>query len=144
MSKLPLELKKYFFPVQTVKANPAHKVVPDDNGLVDESVNNVQVKSNISKVVDRDDLYSVELTVKLDEEASKNPAYFFEITAFGIFEISRKASSEENKRQIATSGTEFLVGVTRERLASITSRGPWNQIILHSINFDDFPSPSPE
>ncbi len=71
------------------------------------------------------------------KKESNNPAYFFEITAFGIFEVSGDNDDEQNRKLLATSSITLLVETTREQLTSLTSHGPWNQITLHLVEFTD-------
>ena len=135
MDEYPLQIKNYYFPHQSVTANPNH----DANGRKDGNL--LKLNVNVTPIEGRIGSFAITVTLSLDEEASENPLYFFDIQAFGIFnqasnlpaEVARQLAAlpvEEKQRLAAKTGGNILIGAIRERLADLTCRAPWGIFIL--------------
>jgi len=117
----PVELVNYFFPEQSVRANPRHQQ--------DETCTMVsRMAVNLSPVPG--DLHACELTIELDEDASTNPTYFYRVVAYGVFSVSEDLEAEKIDDFIGQTSVQILAGVTRERVAELTSRGPWGPVLI--------------
>lgn len=119
MDTSTLRLERYFFTDSTVRANPEHDPSGDRNG------SKILPSFSSLPIADRPGAYIAELTIKLDEETSLNPPYFFSVSAFAV--VVAPVNTEPGAAAVAVHGTCFnvLVGAIREHLAMITSRGPW-------------------
>jgi len=126
MAEYPLQLERYFFTHQEVVANPDHIA----NGRKDGSQLKSEVNANL--VEGRSNAFAVSVRVFLDNESSDNPPYFFHIEAFGIFVLASDLPSEASQ-QLATTSGAILIGAIRERLADLTSRGPWGGFMIPPI-----------
>lgn len=124
-----VRLSRYFFPVQYVRANPEF----DPNGVKNKANNSIHF--SFSKVPNKENDYGVEATIKLDEDTSENPPYFFELLVVGFFSIVTTAdSNNENPEEILkTTAPQILIGATRERLIELTSRGPWGPHLINIV-----------
>jgi len=131
MSEFPLRLESYFFTHQEAIANPEFLQNADKKPSIDIIVN-----GGIIRLDDSNNGYRYGLTVhvELDKEKSENSPYFFSITAFGIISIKPDVQSYQSiESLVETSGTQLLLGAIRERLADMTSRGPWTFVQLDFI-----------
>lgn len=123
---IPLQLERYFFPVQRVEANPDH----DPNKSTDIKS---KVDFNIGEVPDQKGLYAVELTLSSTSE-SVNPSYNYTIVGFALLRANDQTIPESDLKSAAASlGTNLLVGVARERLNELTARGPWPTVTLNFV-----------
>lgn len=123
-TKYPLRLKEYSFPVQSVRANPEFRPQDERDGA------KIAISFEFGKV-DDDDVWIADLKISTDETEGTNPPYFFEIQAFGIFEMETGA----DEQVVTTSGRiacfQVLAGAIREHIATLTSRAPWG---VHFVN----------
>jgi preprotein translocase subunit SecB len=123
---IPLQLERYFFPVQRVEANPDH----NPNEPIDIKS---KVDFNIGEVPEQKGLYAVELTLNSTVE-SINPSYTYTIVGFALLRASDQTLPESDLKAAAASlGTNLLVGVARERLNDLTARGPWPTVTLNFV-----------
>lgn len=129
---IPLQLERYFFPVQRVEANPNH----NPNELVDIKS---RVDFNVGKVPEQRGLYAVELTLSSSEE-SVNPSYNYTIVGFALLRASDLTMSDDDSKAAALElGRNLLIGVVRERLNELTARGPWPTVTLNFVFFPPDP-----
>lgn len=129
---LPLQLERYFFPVQKVEANPAH----DPNSPID-----IQSKLDVNagEVKEQVGVYAVELTLSSTVD-SVNASYTYTIMAFALLRATDNTiPASELTAAAANFGASILVGVTRERLAELTSRGPWPTVMLNAVPLNILP-----
>lgn len=124
MDQCPLQLERYFFPHQEVIANPDY--------IVDGRKDGSKLKSevNIDSIEGKKGAFAVEVTISLDKETSDNPAYFFRIQAYGLFNDVSDLPREDAQAFAETAGVAILVGAIRERLADMTCRGPWGTYMM--------------
>jgi hypothetical protein len=120
-----LQLENYFFAHQEVRANPAH----------DPKGNRKGSRVDLSYVVSPIDLglgaYGIEVTVSLNEAESENPPYFFRISAFA--RVSVQPATSVSTELVAVNSLNILIGAIRERLATLTARGPWGPFFLNAM-----------
>ena len=121
MSKqpFPLQLSNYFFTHQEATANPEHEINQSKESNAHYDINAV-----VSKINDRNS-YGLEVTATLNPEKSVNAPYFIKITAFGIIEASDAINQKEIEKLVSSAGSQLMIGAIRERIAEMTSRGPW-------------------
>lgn len=121
MSKHPLQLKEYYFPLQNVEANP------DFNPQIGDSETKVRVGFSLSGT-DDPSLVVADIKIEADPSASTNPPYFFTLQAFGVFH--READAESILSHGRDDALHVLMGAARERLTELTSRGPWGRYFM--------------
>jgi len=121
-----MRLENIFFPHQEVRAIPTHNIEGERDG------SRVTFTNVLSAIQGREDAFGIEITMKLDEEKSKNPPYLFTISVFGVFVAENNVDviKPELKAQMEIAATQIVVGAIRERLSSITSRAPWGAFTL--------------
>jgi len=121
-----MRLENIFFPQQEVRAIPTHDVNGEHHG------SQVSLSQTPSAIQGRDDAFGIEIIISLDEENSVNPPYNFTISAFGVFSTNKKISDiePELRTKMEVSAVQMVVGSIRERLSSITARGPWGVFTL--------------
>ena len=119
-------LDNYFFPHQEVRANPAH----DPNGVRPHV--HLSPSFQIVAIEGRPEAVEVEASIAVNESQSENPPYFFTISVFGVLSTHLEMT-DQSRAQAAGVGINLLVGAIRERLATLTSRGPWGTFMLGPI-----------
>ncbi len=127
MSDFPLQLKNYFFTHQEVTANPDYKIG-------EQARNQYDIESSIVKMTDNQS--GVQVTVTTNAEMSNNHSYFVKITVFGVMDIIQKISDIELDKTLKTDGTQLLIGVIRDHLASMTARGPWPPCFIDFVHIN--------
>jgi len=135
MEKYPLLLREYYFPTQIAQANPEFDPQGDLHGT------KIKLSFNFFKAEENGHVWIADMSVETDEAESVNPPYFFEIQAFGVFQSDDEADEPLilSVGQIACN--QILTGAIRERLADLTSRGPWGQHLLNIIPIKIKPQP---
>lgn len=118
-----VQIDKYFFISQEIEANTEHDPSEELDILTDVTESFHDIKTRES--------FAVELSISSNSDKSTNLPYHFKIRAFGFFTITAD-EFEDDKAAItcAILGREILMGAIRERLVSLSSRGPWNPICL--------------
>lgn len=127
MDQYPLRLERYFFTRQEVLANPEHQQTGKKDGSA------IQSDVNVFAVDERPGAYGVEVTLRLDEDASENAPYSFCIQAFAVFVQSAELPPDQALQLAASTGLNMLIGAMRERLADLTGRGPWGAFMLNLV-----------
>jgi preprotein translocase subunit SecB len=128
MKPIPVSLERYFFTTQSVIANPDHDI---NNGFTKF---HLKIENNLSLLSELNNRYGIEVTVSLDKENSNNAPYDVNVTAFGVIEvIDDKIDQNEIDYLLKVSGPQMMIGVIRERIAEMTSRGPWPTAHLNFI-----------
>jgi len=127
-SQLPLTVERYFFAHQEVISNQNHNPDPE----VEHSLQN-SVDVNINFEENEQGVFLGECTVKTDDEQSINPRYSYKLTVIGFFRLNEpfpEIEKDKLKEVCNVLITQLLVGVIRERLNEMTSRGPWGEVVM--------------
>ena len=120
MKPIPVSLERYFFTVQSVIANPDH----DANNAATRV--HLKIENSLSPVPQQKDRFGIEVSVSLDKENSNNAPYDIRVTAFGIIKIiDGETGQNEIDYLLKVAGAQMMIGIIRERIAEMTSRGPW-------------------
>lgn len=134
MTTAKLQLERYFFPHQEVRANPAHDPAGNRGGTRTET------RVNTWPIEGRPDAFAAECIIGLDEAASENPVYFYTIHVFGVFVVLHDSTEEESMKVAANTAITMLIGAARERLAELTARAPWGVLFLDTVYIQNTPS----
>jgi len=128
MKPIPVLLERYFFTTQSVIANPDHEI---NNG---STKFHLKIDNNFTSLPEQNNRYGIEVTVSLDKENSNNAPYDVTVTAFGVIQVI-DAQIEQNEIDylLKVSAPQMMIGVIRERIAEMTSRGPWPTAHLNFI-----------
>lgn len=128
MKPIPVSLEHYFFTTQSVIANPEHDINNSSTKF------HLKIENNLSLLPEQSNRYGIEVTVSLDKENSNNAPYDVNVTAFGVIQvIDDKTDPNEIDFLLNVSGPQMMIGVIRERIAEMTSRGPWPTAHLNFI-----------
>lgn len=132
MDKPSIWLENLFFPHQEVRANNGHQAQGSRDG------SQVTFEHGMEKIAGRENAFGLQLVVRLDEEKSVNPPYFFTIAAYGVFAVNPDNELSEDKIQelLMSTGMPVLVGAVRERLADLTARAPWGVFNLNIVSVE--------
>lgn len=127
ITEAPLELKKYFFPLVHVAADPEYE---PGNG---QDKVNFDVRTSVTRA-DKNDIYqvAVEIIAEPEDEDHRIP-YSIHLIGIGLFSVSEKWDDPE--RLLNINGASMIYSAAREFLITVTARGPWNPVILPTISF---------
>ncbi|TLD72266.1 hypothetical protein FEM03_02610 [Phragmitibacter flavus] len=135
MNLSPLQLIRYLVPEISCVANE-HYDVERSSDLND---NTFKVESQIypleSKEPKKYTAWSVELDLCQLPDESANIPYQFKVKIVGLFRCSKKKADLTPEVFVRTNGSSILYGIARETLRSITSVGPWGDMLLPTISF---------
>ncbi|MEZ4599136.1 MAG: hypothetical protein R2940_05035 [Syntrophotaleaceae bacterium] len=130
------KLDDYFFPEISVKANP--KYIPGSSSA--EPSARISMQSSFGE--DEEDSIRVVLTVKAESDGEGEVPYNVKIVGVGDFTLrfleKDKGNSEEEKKalrkkveeRIHYNGMSILYGALRDLIMTLTSRGPWEPVLL--------------
>jgi preprotein translocase subunit SecB len=127
MTCFPLRLEEYFFPHQSVDANPGHNPEAENDVALDIRVNVAQLETG-------DNAYGVSLAVSVAEEQSDNPPYNFSIQVFAVLSANGEVGYETARSFAESSVVPMLIAAVREHLASLTARGPWGPYFMKLLS----------
>jgi preprotein translocase subunit SecB len=129
----PLRLKGYWLTEVSIRTNPSYNIEGELANSPD-----VQLKGEVTRARRDDDAreWKVDLRISLSE-AEKPLPYQVTIGATGIFEVLPGFPDDVLERLVAVNAPAVLFGSMREIVAQITSRGPYDQLILPSVTFID-------
>ncbi|MCK9468236.1 MAG: hypothetical protein M0Q49_02360 [Porticoccaceae bacterium] len=117
-----MQLKRLFYPHQEVVANPDFK----QDGKLDGT--HVSVTFQVTEL-NAENCVHAELGLATADQ-SENAPYMFNMQAFATFCLEPGVQMTQEVRSMAF---QIMVGVIRERLAELTSRGPWNIFLLSPL-----------
>lgn len=131
VAQAPLEIKKYFFPLVHVAADPQYN--PERHG---SEANKVEFDVRTSVIKNEDDLYqvAVEIVAQPVDENHRIP-YSVHLIGVGLFTVSKAWKNPE--KLLRVNGASMIYSAAREFLITITARGPWNPVILPTVSFLD-------
>ena len=127
IKKAPIELKRYFFPLVHVAADPQY-----EPGKGQDKVN-FDVRTAIARD-EQNDLFqvTVEIVAEPENEESLIP-YSIQLIGVGLFTVNK--DWKEPEKLLRINGASMIYSAAREFLITITSRGPWPPVILPTISF---------
>ncbi|MEY8241473.1 MAG: hypothetical protein RPT25_14105 [Cycloclasticus sp.] len=134
------KLCDYFFTNQTVKANP-HYVNEED----DCSKSTLELKVELEIDPENSNIFLAQATVMSEKDIilkdRPDCSYEFYLAAFGRFEfvgieeeLNLRGKSLEYHAGLTC--VQILIGAIRERLADLTSRGPWDKISIQTVGIN--------
>ncbi len=135
MKLSPLQLVRYLMPQITCEANAAY----DNKKPSDLSETTFKAESQIhpvdSKSPDKYSSWSVELDLSQEPDEKANVPYHFKVKLVGLFRCNSKEGNMNPEAFVRTNGSSILYGIARETLRSITSVGPWRELLLPTVSF---------
>ena len=122
-----LQLEELLFPLQEVRSNQGHDPAGDRAGT------QLEFGQQLQKMEDQPGRYVLMVSVKTNNETSKNPPYQFSIEAYAVLNVTGAADQAAEQLLITSNGFPMIMGAIRERLANLTSRAPWGRFLVNSI-----------
>ena len=122
-----LQLEELFFPLQEVQANPAHNQQGERAGT------QLHFTQQVAKIEGQPSKYALSVTVRSDNENSKNAPYTFVIEGYAVISVHGKLDAATEPALVLTTTFPIVVGAIRERLAELTSRAPWGRFLMNMI-----------
>lgn len=122
-----LQLEELLFPLQEVRSNQSH----DPQG--DRAGTQLEFGQQLQKMEDQPGRYVLMVSVKTNNETSKNPPYQFSIEAYAVLNVKGAADQAAEQAMITANGFPMIMGAIRERLAQLTARAPWGRFLVNSI-----------
>jgi hypothetical protein len=122
-----LQLEELLFPLQEVRSNQSHDPAGDRAGT------QLEFGQQLQKMEDQPGRYVLMVSVKTNNETSKNPPYQFAIEAYAVLNVTGAADAAAEQAVITANGFPMIMGAIRERIANLTSRAPWGRFLVNSI-----------
>lgn len=122
-----LQLEELLFPLQEVRSNQGHDPAGDRAGT------QLEFGQQLQKMEDQPGRYVLMVSVKTNNETSKNPPYQFAIEAYAVLNVTGAADQAAEQAVITSNGFPMIMGAIRERIAHLTSRAPWGRFLVNSI-----------
>lgn len=122
-----LRLDKYFFPKVSFTANPGF--IKDEEDLQPSMA--VDVKGGYGFQGEKIEAV-LEIVVRQENDHDQIP-YFIDLMAVGQFTMID--GKEPDNKFMATNSLAILYGAAREFVLSVTSRGPWQPLMLPTYYF---------
>jgi len=122
-----LQLEELLFPLQEVRSNQSHDPAGDRAGT------QLDFGQQLQKMEDQPGRYILMVSVKTNNETSKNPPYQFAIEAYAVLNVTGAADQAAEQAVITSNGFPMIMGAIRERIAHLTSRAPWGRFLVNSI-----------
>ena len=135
MKLSPLQLVRYLVPEVSCAANADY----DGEKPSDLSETTFKAESHIhpleSKSPEKYSSWSVELDLSQEPDEKANVPYHFKIKLVGLFRCTNKEGNVPLEVFVRTNGSSVLYGIARETLRSVTSVGPWGDMLLPTVSF---------
>lgn len=128
MSPANFALEHIFFPELSVRANEEYVREAEEGRALPST------RLRLYKV--GDNKYQVALGLRVSTSSEADP-YDIQALAIAVFMANPMLEEEDQQALIAHNGPNILYGALREQLASITSRGPWNEYYLPIVYIGD-------
>jgi hypothetical protein len=123
-----LQLEDLLFPVLEMRTNTAHDQQGERAGTL------LQYGQQLQKVEGQSRKYGLMVSVRSDNENSKNPPYTFTVEAYAILSVSGTVlDAEAESSLVLSNGLSIVMGAMRERLADLTSRAPWGRFLINAV-----------
>jgi len=122
-----LQLEELLFPLQEVRSNQSHDPAGDRAGT------QLDFGQQLQKMEDQPGRYILMVSVKTNNETSKNPPYQFAIEAYAVLNVTGATDQAAEQAVITANGFPMIMGAIRERIAHLTSRAPWGRFLVNSI-----------
>lgn len=130
----PLRLEWYFIKELRVAWQPEFD--PSESSAV--SVSDLSVEVVPSQNQEDPFKWAFEVSIALEDNTGKRFPYVFHIALAGFFEIS-KVYAEKNpdgaELLAIVNGPAVLYSAAREHITTLTSRGPYPEVILPTVTF---------
>lgn len=117
-------INSHFYTLQEVAA----QVDFDPEGALDGT--NVDISFEF-RATDETDVWLAALSILTDDDASVNQPYSFHMESLCFLEIQDKDNYKE--KALRATIMQMMVGSTRERIITMTGRGPWNKFSLGPV-----------
>jgi preprotein translocase subunit SecB len=131
MNVAPLQLNYYF--ITDLRITARYKF--DTKKEQKYSVKNLNSDVKYLRHKKEPKKWQVTLNLKYTAQPDENIPYEFAITIIGLFEVHKKRPDAEVIPLVHINAPAILYSSAREVIATMTGRGPWDSILLPSVNF---------
>ena len=126
---MQLQLEELLFPVLEMRTNTNHDQQGDRAGTM------LQYGQQLQKLNGEGVRYGLMVSVRNDNEKSRNAPYNFTVEAYAILFVTESTlDAEAEAAAVTANGLAIVMGAIRERLADLTSRAPWGRFLINSVN----------
>lgn len=126
-----LLLEDLLFPILEMRTNPQHDVQGDRAGT------QLQYGQQMQKLEGSANRYGLMVSVRTDNEASKNPPYAFLVESYAILVVNNPGTDEEVQKLVQENGLSMVLGAVRERIAELTARAPWGRFLINTVSLPE-------
>jgi len=134
MKPSPLQLEHYVLAESHCQASPEP---PGDNyepwGAAD--ADHFETSVRVGRGEEDPNFYQIHLSVNTIEEAGPKLPYAISIHIIGYFRVDPEFEHDHLEHLVRINGASVLYSAARDFVLTLTSRGPWGQLMLPTINF---------
>jgi|SRR5687767_14889733 len=130
----PLRLEWYFIKELRVAWQSEY----DSSEAAAMSVSDLSVEVTPSQSEEEPLKWAFEVSIALEDNTGKRFPYVFHIVLVGFFEIAREyAETNPNGSELlaVVNGPAVLYSAAREHITTLTSRGPYPEVVLPTVTF---------
>ncbi|HEY3901116.1 MAG TPA: protein-export chaperone SecB [Chthoniobacter sp.] len=133
-----IELTNYFVSEMQFTANRGFD--PQKQSCV--GVDDLQVTNQATPKSDNRRDWQITLRIALNAPPDRNSPYSFLVEIIGFVHVSDGVKDENIDRMTCITGTSLVFSAAREIIRAVTSRGPYQPILLPTVTFWE-PKPAP-
>lgn len=120
------QIINHFYTVQQVEALPDYNPEGNTNGTI------VDVDFSVELNDEKEKVWLALQGIQSNQQESQNQPYQFDFVSLCYFKINPEVeNSDEDTVKAAV--FDMMAGATRERLISLSSRGPWQKFSLQPV-----------
>jgi hypothetical protein len=124
----PFRLEELYFPVQELRALPAHEALGERQGT------NITLSQAVRSADDDGHAYWFTLAVVSNDATSVNAPYSFRVEAAALFRCTEAMpTSVDRMRMLEDVALPAVLGAVRERIAEMSSRAPWGRFLVDLV-----------
>lgn len=131
MKASPLVLHDYYVAELTFSVNPEFASEQPTELCMDD----LAVEQRLTPIEKQDRQWQIALQIRQQVVPGKNTPYAFALVIVGLVEVVEGCPEEKRKSLVEINGASMMFGAAREIIRAITSRGPFQQILLPSVSF---------
>jgi len=121
-----VRLEELFFPLQEIRALPQH----DPNGS--RTGTQLKITHGVQPMEGTERAYWFTAGIETDDENSTNQPYSFRVEAYAVLRVTEASlDSSAELALVAQTAIPIVLGAARERIAELSSRGPWGRFLVN-------------
>lgn len=136
MKHSPLQLVRYLAPEISVSANSSFNPAKPTESGTEQLVVQAIVAQQKAPDNFRGQSWSIEMLITQTFKEGQNFPYTFKLALVGLFLChDGKVAKADEERFVRINGSSILYATARELVRSLTTLGPWGEVLLPTASF---------